>query len=100
MPSSDSSSADGRSIDPADLATALRVLAAAETLEKDDPDYVTLRHATGKLYKAVKLQGRRDKRDRIAEADRAVVAATATGAADRIDDETRGIPLAARIAAP
>ncbi len=30
----------------------------------------------------------------IADADRAVVAATATGAPDRIDDETRGIPLA------
>ena len=100
MPSSDSSATDGSSIDPADLATALRVLAAAEALEKDDPDYVTLRHATGKLYKAVKLQGRRDKRDRIAEADRAVVAATATGASDRIDDETRGIPLATRVAAP
>jgi NAD(P)-dependent dehydrogenase (short-subunit alcohol dehydrogenase family) len=100
VPSSQSPSTDGTSIDPADLATALRVLAAAEALEKDDPDYVTLRHATGKLYKAVKLQGRRDKRDRIAEADRAVVAATATGASDRIDDETRGIPLATRVAAP
>ncbi|MBZ4488492.1 SDR family NAD(P)-dependent oxidoreductase [Microbacterium sp. cx-55] len=100
MPSSDPAATDGPSIDPDDLATALRVLAAAEALEKDDPDYVTLRHATGKLYKAVKLQGRRDKRDRIAEADRAVVAATATGASDRIDDETRGIPLAVRIAAP
>ncbi len=87
-------------IAPADLAIALRVLAAAENLERDDPDYITLRHATGKLYKAVKQEGRRAKRERIAQADRDVVAATATGAPDRIDDETRGIPLAARIAAP
>jgi NAD(P)-dependent dehydrogenase (short-subunit alcohol dehydrogenase family) len=87
-------------IAPADLATALRVLEAAEQLDREDPDYIALRHATGKLYKAVKQEGRRAKRERIAAADRDVVAATATGAPDRIDDETRGIPLAARIAAP
>ena len=46
-------------------------------------------------------KGRRaEKRDEIAEADRAVVAATATGAPDRIDDETRGIPLSASVSAP
>ncbi|MFX6949665.1 hypothetical protein ABTH81_21540, partial [Acinetobacter baumannii] len=37
---------------------------------------------------------------RIADADKAVVAATATGAPDRIDDETRGIPLATRVETP
>ncbi|WP_323824730.1 hypothetical protein, partial [Pseudomonas aeruginosa] len=55
---------------------------------------------TGKLYKDVKRQSRREKRQRIADADKAVVAATATGAADRIDDETRGIPLATRVETP
>ncbi|MBD3753641.1 MAG: SDR family NAD(P)-dependent oxidoreductase, partial [Micrococcales bacterium] len=59
-----------------------------------------LRRQTGKLYKDVKRQSRKEKRKRIAEADRAVVAATATGAPDRIDDETRGIPLAARTSMP
>ncbi len=83
-----------------DLATAVRVLEAAESLEKDAPEYLVLQRATGKLYKAVKKQSRRTKRQRVADADRAVVAATATGAPDRIDDETRGIPLAARVAAP
>ena len=87
-------------IDPADLATALRVIAATADLDRDDPAYIALRHATGKMYKDVKRQSRRDKRDRIAAADRAVVAATATGAPDRIDDETRGIPLATRTQAP
>ena len=80
-------------IDPADLEATLRVLAQLAHLEDDDPDFVTVRQATAKMFKAVKTVGRAEKRARIAEADRAVVAATATGAPDRIDDETRGIPL-------
>jgi NAD(P)-dependent dehydrogenase (short-subunit alcohol dehydrogenase family) len=88
------------SISPDDLATALRVLEEAEALDRDSPEYIALQRATGKLYKSVKQQGRRAKRQRIADADRAVVAATATGAPDRIDDETRGIPLSTRVHAP
>ncbi len=98
-PSEASAAAPG-SVDPAELEIALRVIAAAADLDPEDPDYIALRRATGKLYKDVKRQARKDKRQRIADADRAVVAATATGAPDRIDDETRGIPLAARTAAP
>lgn len=100
MPSETADTPAVRSISPEDLATALRVLEEAEQLDRESADYVALKRATGKLYKAVKQDGRRAKRQRIAEADRAVVAATATGAPDRIDDETRGIPLAARVAAP
>lgn len=85
------------SIDPAELEIALRVLDAASSLDKSDPAYLALQRHTGKLYRDVKRQSRRDKRQRIADADRAVVAATATGAPDRIDDETRGIPLATRV---
>ncbi|MEZ5213568.1 MAG: hypothetical protein R2692_01480 [Microbacterium sp.] len=77
------------SIDPAELEIALRVIAATAELDPDDPDYIALRRATGKMYKDVKRLARKDKRQRIADADRAVVAATATGAPDRIDDETR-----------
>jgi NAD(P)-dependent dehydrogenase (short-subunit alcohol dehydrogenase family) len=51
------------------------------------------------MFKAVKQERRREKRSSIAEADKAVVAATATGAPDRIDDETRGLTLEARAAA-
>ena len=69
-------------------------------LEDDDPDFVTVRQATAKMFKAVKKVGRLQKRSLIAEADKAVVAATATGAPDRIDDETRGIPLATTTEAP
>ena len=88
------------SIDPAELEIALRVIAATAELDPDDPDYIALRRATGKMYKDVKRLARKDKRQRIADADRAVVAATATGAPDRIDDETRGIPLATRATSP
>ena len=66
-------------IDPDELAVALRVLAAAERLDEDDPDYVALRRACGKFYKNVKKHRRLDKRAQVAAADRAVVAATATG---------------------
>ena len=88
------------SIDPAELEIALRVIAATADLDPEDPDYIALRRATGKMYKDVKRMARKDKRQRIADADRAVVAATATGAPDRIDDETRGIPLATRATTP
>jgi NAD(P)-dependent dehydrogenase (short-subunit alcohol dehydrogenase family) len=80
-------------IDPGDLAIALKVLAAAERLVEDDPDYVALRRACGTFYKNVKKHRRLDKRAQIAAADRAVVATTATGSPRRIDDETEGIPL-------
>ena len=43
---------------------------------------------------------RRELRQAVIEADNAVVAATATGAPDRIDDETRGIPLEPGTSAP
>lgn len=52
------------------------------------------------MFKSVKKSRRDSKRLQIAEADRAVVAATATGAPDRIDDETRGIPLSVSVSAP
>ncbi len=101
-PDRDTSPATSRStaIDPDELEIALRVIDAASSLDPEDPAYIALRRQTGKLYKDVKRQSRKEKRQRIADADRAVVAATATGAADRIDDETRGIPLQARTEMP
>lgn len=96
----DAQNDDSRSIDPADLEVTLRVLASLAYLDDDDPDFVTVRRATAKMFKDVKRVGRLEKRARISNADKAVIAATATGAADRIDDETRGIPLATRIEAP
>ena len=80
-------------IDPAELATTLKVLEGMSQVDQRHPDYVAVRQATAAMFKAVKKVRRREIRDAIAQADREVVAATATGAPDRIDDETRGIPI-------
>jgi NAD(P)-dependent dehydrogenase (short-subunit alcohol dehydrogenase family) len=89
-----------RALDPAELAVALKVLAEVAELDEEHPDFVTLRWATAKMFKAVKHKRRREIREGIAQADRAVVAATATGAPDRIDDETRGMTLRGSSTAP
>ena len=80
-------------IDPHDLEVALRVLASLSTIDPDDPDFVTVRQATAKMFKSVKIVRRGEKRQAIADADRVVIAATATGAPTRIDDETIGAQL-------
>ncbi len=82
-------------IDPDDLAAALRVLAQIHEVDEDHPDFVAVRRATGKMFRAVKQHRRDVKRAEVQHNDRAVVAATATGAPDRIDDETRGLTLEA-----
>ena len=87
-------------IDPAELAVTLKVLGAMAGLDETHADFVAVRQATAKMFKAVKKVRRREIRDAIARADRDVVAATATGAADRIDDETRGIPISTATTAP
>jgi len=87
-------------IDPDDLAVALRVLEQMADVDQEHPDYTTVRRATAKMFKAVKKERRLEKRAGIADADRSVIAATATGAPDRIDDETRGIPISTSTTAP
>lgn len=87
-------------IDPSDLEVTLRVLSGMAGLDETHPDFVAVRRATAAMFKAVKKVRRREIRDAIAQADREVVAATATGAADRIDDETRGIPISTATTAP
>ena len=87
-------------IDPAELATTLAVLARMAEVDQEHPDFITVRRATAAMFKAAKKQRRREIRETIADDDRAVVAATATGAPDRIDDETRGIPISTSTTAP
>lgn len=86
---------DPAGIDPDELAVTVRVLRELHELSEDHPDFIAVRQATSRMYKAVKQARRLEKRAQVAQADRAVVAATATGAPDRIDDETRGLPLSA-----
>ncbi|MET0315405.1 MAG: short-chain dehydrogenase, partial [Rhodococcus fascians] len=84
-------------ITPDDLETCLRVLAAAGDLDADHPDSMRVQREVGHLFKKLKKRRRVAARDRVSEADRAVVAATATGSPDRIDDETAGIPLSSNV---
>ncbi|NKY54996.1 SDR family NAD(P)-dependent oxidoreductase [Nocardia flavorosea] len=81
------------SIDPNDLTTCLRVLEQAGRLDPGHPDSVTVQRAVGGMFKELKRQRRIAARQAKLAADRAVVAATATGSPNRIDDETAGIPI-------
>src|SRR5450755_2802217 len=87
-------------IDPVRLAVALGVFDELDAMPVDHPDAIAVRRATARLYKTVKLRNRKARRDEVVAADEAVTAATATGARDRIDDETQGIALAATSSAP
>ena len=78
----------------------LRVLASLHEVGEEHPDFVAVRNGTAHMIKAVKQTRRSDRRAAIHAADQAVVAATATGASDRIDDETRGLTLTASVAVP
>jgi NAD(P)-dependent dehydrogenase (short-subunit alcohol dehydrogenase family) len=100
MTAETSSPAASGGIDPDDLEVTLRVLSSLNELDEEHPDFITVRQATARMFKSVKQNRRLEKRAAIADADRAVIAATATGASDRIDDETRGIPLQAGTDAP
>ncbi|MGW5516776.1 SDR family NAD(P)-dependent oxidoreductase [Nocardia africana] len=84
-------------IDPDELAICLRVLDQAALLDDDHPDSLAVQRAVGHMFKKLKRRRRNQARDAVAAADRAVVAATATGSPNRIDDETAGIPLATSV---
>jgi NAD(P)-dependent dehydrogenase (short-subunit alcohol dehydrogenase family) len=80
-------------IDPADLKTCLAVLAQLDELPVEHADAVAVREATARVFKSVKARRRAERRAAIAAADNAVLAATATAAPGRIDDETSGLQL-------
>ncbi|MGW4633231.1 SDR family NAD(P)-dependent oxidoreductase [Nocardia sp. NPDC004415] len=82
-----------KTIDPDELATCLRVLEQAGHLEKEHPDSIAVQRAVGHMFKKLKQRRRIEAREQVASADRAVIAATATGSPQRIDDETAGIPI-------
>ena len=77
----------------ADLELCLRVIAAADELPSEHPDAVAIRLATARVFKGVKEKRRAERRNKVLAHDRAVTALTATGAPERIDDETHGLKL-------
>ena len=80
-------------IDPADLATCIRVFDQLNELPIEHPDALVLRRATANLFKRIKKRRRVERRQQVRASDNAVIAATATGSPQRIDDETQGLPL-------
>ncbi len=83
----------GNGIDPNDLSICLRVIESLESIPVEHPDAVAVRLATAGLFKSVKKRRRTQRREEVKAADDAVIAVTATGSPDRIDDETQGLPL-------
>ncbi|WP_093944846.1 SDR family NAD(P)-dependent oxidoreductase [Actinoalloteichus hoggarensis] len=92
-----STSGSAAGIDPERLAACLAVLAEVQELPTEHPDAVAVRRATAGIYKTVRKKRRNARRDAQRRADDAVIAATATGAPGRIDDETRGLPLVSSV---
>ncbi|MDT9591911.1 SDR family NAD(P)-dependent oxidoreductase [Nocardioides zeae] len=80
-------------IDPADMATALRVLREVSALPPDHPDVTTVKRAASYMYKLIKKTRRAEIRLERQQHDQRIIESTATGSAMRIDDETAGIPL-------
>ncbi|MEV6290636.1 SDR family NAD(P)-dependent oxidoreductase [Streptomyces sp. NPDC051896] len=81
----------GPGIDPERLAVCLSVLEELDQIEVDHPDAIKVRRATSHIYRTVKQRRRQERRAAKTAHDRAVTEATATGSAERIDDETEGI---------
>ena len=81
----------GPGIDPDRLATCLSVLDELDKLDVDHPDAIAVRRATAGIYRTVKQRRRQERRAAKTAHDKAVTEATATGSAERIDDETAGV---------
>ncbi|MFD6417694.1 SDR family NAD(P)-dependent oxidoreductase [Streptomyces sp. NPDC060194] len=81
----------GPGIDPERLALCLSVLDELDTIDVDHPDAIAVRRATAGIYRTVKQRRRQERRAAKTENDRRVTEATATGSAERIDDETQGL---------
>ncbi|MGW2783077.1 SDR family NAD(P)-dependent oxidoreductase [Streptomyces populi] len=81
----------GPGIDPERLAVCLSVLDELEKIEVDHPDAIAVRRATAGVYRTVKQRRRQERRAAKTAHDKMVTESTATGSAQRIDDETEGI---------
>ncbi|MGW2014569.1 SDR family NAD(P)-dependent oxidoreductase [Streptomyces sp. NPDC001927] len=81
----------GPGIDPDRLAVCLAVLDELDKLDVDHPDAIAVRRATAGIYRTVKQRRRQERRAAKTANDKAVTESTATGSAQRIDDETEGL---------
>ncbi|MBC9725932.1 SDR family NAD(P)-dependent oxidoreductase [Streptomyces sp. TRM68367] len=87
----------GPGIAPERLAVCLSVLEELDKLDVDHPDAIKVRRATSHIYRSVKQRRRQQRRAAKTAHDKAVTEATATGSAERVDDETEGILPSSKI---
>lgn len=84
-------------VDPDDLAATLRVLEQLPGLPPGHQDIETVKRASQRMFnrvrKARRAVARKEREEPLRAADEEVLARTATGSPQRIDDETRGILL-------
>jgi NAD(P)-dependent dehydrogenase (short-subunit alcohol dehydrogenase family) len=97
MTASENTHGGGTGIDPERLALCLSVLAELDDLPLDHPDAIAVRKATAGIYRTVKQRRRQERRAAKTAHDKAVTEATATGSAERIDDETQGLALTSSV---
>ncbi|MCK7622618.1 SDR family NAD(P)-dependent oxidoreductase [Streptomyces sp. RS10V-4] len=97
MTVTEDSRAGGAGIDAERMAVCLSVLEELDALPLDHPDAIAIRRATAGIFREVKRRRRQERRAAKTAHDKAVTEATATGAADRIDDETLGRALASSV---
>ncbi|CAM5685155.1 NAD(P)-dependent dehydrogenase (Short-subunit alcohol dehydrogenase family) OS=Streptomyces albaduncus OX=68172 GN=FHS32_002493 PE=4 SV=1 [Streptomyces griseoloalbus] len=89
--------AHGPASTPERLAVCLSVLEELDRIDVDHPDAIAVRRATSHIYRTVKQRRRQERRAAKTAHDKAVTEATATGSAQRIDDETEGILPSSRV---
>ncbi|MGJ0121223.1 SDR family NAD(P)-dependent oxidoreductase [Williamsia sp. MIQD14] len=75
------------------MATVRRVLDQVATMDTAHPDSIEVQRAVAHMFKLAKRSKKKARHAERLAADRAVLGATATGSADRIDDETAGVGL-------
>lgn len=91
--------AQGGGIDPADLATALRVLEELGELDLEHPHQIQMKQAFNRMNRQIRARRRRRERAPVEQHDRSILERTATGSPMRIDDETQGIALVSQTTA-
>ncbi|MGO4955909.1 SDR family NAD(P)-dependent oxidoreductase [Luteococcus sp. Sow4_B9] len=87
----------GPGVDPAEMSRALRLMEQIAELELEHPDQIAFKQAVNRMNRTIKARRRRAAKAPVIAHDNAILALTATGSPERIDDETAGLPLVSHI---
>ncbi|WP_420177052.1 SDR family NAD(P)-dependent oxidoreductase [Luteococcus sp. OSA5] len=87
----------GPGVDPDELARAVGLMEQIAELELEHPDQIAFKQAVNRMNRRIKARRRRAAKAPVIEHDNAILALTATGSPQRIDDETAGLPLVSQV---